>query len=161
MKVIILIVVIQLVSMCINAQTNYSGVIVDEYSKEVIPYVNIGFYEKNYGTISQENGRFMQKIPEDFINDTLYFSSIGYELKKVPVKNLIEGDFVYLSRKTYELNSVTIRPQSYKEEVKGRTSDKGITLIFEPSHKGSLSGAEIGRSFSNRKKISINSTLTD
>jgi len=156
MKTAMLIVVIQLFGLCINAQTHVSGVIKDEFSKEVIPFVNIGFFEKNFGAISQENGRFKLNIPEEFINDTLYFSSIGYELKKVPVNNLKDGDIVYLSRKTYVLNPVTIRPQSIKEEIKGRTSDEGITLIFEPSHKVSLSGAEIGRSFSNRRKISIN-----
>ena len=66
---------------------NLIGKIIDE-SGEPIPYANIGILDKNVGTLSDPDGSFEISLPTSLINDSLIFSSIGFETLKIPVQKL-------------------------------------------------------------------------
>lgn len=55
-----------------------NGRVYNKKTKEPIPFVNIYIKNKNIGTISNDNGNFIFKIPLDNANDSVFFSSIGY-----------------------------------------------------------------------------------
>ena len=61
-----------------SAQHVVEGVVQDLNGKP-IPYATIGIPDKNVGTYSFENGFFSLKIPEDYLQDSLMFSCIGFE----------------------------------------------------------------------------------
>ena len=53
-----------------------------------LSYVNIGVFEANIGTISDPDGSFILKIPDQLKEDTLIFSSIGYERVYYPISQI-------------------------------------------------------------------------
>ena len=64
------------------------GRILAEADGQVLPYVNIGIRNKNIGTASDGQGRFILTLPQNRQQDTLTFSAIGYEELSVPVREL-------------------------------------------------------------------------
>lgn len=60
----------------------YSGQLTDLESGLPIQYANIGIPGKNVGTVSNNMGLFEMELSDDFDNDTLCISCIGYESKK-------------------------------------------------------------------------------
>ncbi len=66
---------------------NVTGKIIDENGKP-IPYANIGILDKNVGTLSDPDGSFEITLPTSMTNDSLIFSSIGFETLKLPVNKL-------------------------------------------------------------------------
>ena len=95
-------------------QQDYKGQVLNASSKNPIPFVNIGILEKGIGTVSDEEGFFHLPLNNLHIKptDTLVFSSLGYETKKILVK---EADIVYadypkveLIPTTYNLNEVVV-----------------------------------------------------
>lgn len=65
-----------------------SGKVVESGTGKPIPYCNIGLFEKNIGTLSDPDGSFELTIPNSNENDSVIFSSIGYEYKKLSVAQL-------------------------------------------------------------------------
>jgi len=58
---------------------NISGRIINAENKEPLSYVNISLQDKNIGTISNKEGYFIFKCPEEYEDNTLIISCIGYE----------------------------------------------------------------------------------
>ena len=73
-------------SFAISAQTKIvSGIVVDSISKKAIPYVNIGIFYKNFGTITNEEGYFELQIPNELLHDSLTFSFVGFKMVTKPI----------------------------------------------------------------------------
>ena len=74
----------------ITAQENsISGEIKDSKNNSNLDYVNIGISNKNTGTISDVKGNFNLKLNDKVTpNDTIVFSHIGYETKRIVVSQL-------------------------------------------------------------------------
>jgi len=58
------------------------GKIIDSEYNAPLPFVNISVAKNRIGTITNNSGEFLLKIPEIWRNDTLNFSFIGYTTKK-------------------------------------------------------------------------------
>lgn len=75
----------------VNTKTfSIKGRIVDENGNQ-IPYVNIGLSKKNIGTLSDPDGSFEIDVPSSTLNDSLIFSSVGFETLKIPVNKLAKS----------------------------------------------------------------------
>lgn len=61
------------------------GKVVEGKTGKPIPFVNIGVFEKNIGTLSDPDGSFELIIPSQYARDSVIFSSIGFNKKKLPV----------------------------------------------------------------------------
>lgn len=74
----------------ISAQESIiSGKLKNAQNNEELAYVNIGIVNKNAGTVSDEKGIFKLKLNEIVTpNDTVVFSHIGLETKKLLVSQL-------------------------------------------------------------------------
>lgn len=88
-----------------------------------LAWVNIGIPDKDIGTVSRENGEFELKLPEDSLNDSVLFSFVGYESKKISVINFIErsGQATTLNKKNYPLPEVIVRNSKPKLKRRGTT----------------------------------------
>ena len=74
----------------VQSQDYFTGTLVDAFTSEPLPYVNIGILDKGIGTVSNEDGKFILKISkEKQWTETIQFSSIGYETMRMVVKDLI------------------------------------------------------------------------
>ncbi|WP_340200673.1 TonB-dependent receptor domain-containing protein [Ascidiimonas sp. W6] len=81
MRILILLLFFGLTSCFINAQNEtYQGIVVDNISKEAVPFVTVAIYNKDIlvnGTTTDENGQFKLKVAEVFSHFDISF--IGYE----------------------------------------------------------------------------------
>lgn len=155
-----LLIFISLISCNTIIGQNISGIVVNETNGQPIEFVNIGIVGKNIGTVSDMNGRFSFLVDSKFDDDTLLFSSLGYnpliikiaDFKKNSDKN------VFLKEKTYELAEVVIRPKIFKQKTLGVTTKfKKIAAGF----KDNLLGYECGilmkvKKAAYIKKVNIN-----
>jgi len=120
------------------------GVTIDRVSSKPIKYVNIGIFKKNIGTVSNEKGVFEIKIPNEYSKDSLLFSCIGYQTKKVYIPNLLKSnmDKVLLQPKVIKLAEVKISSNKLTRRIVGnKTTSESIGLVI--SHVLGY-GSEIG-----------------
>ena len=85
-----------------------------------LPYANIGLYEKNIGTLSDPDGTFEITLPASSSNDSLIFSSVGYETKKIAVNGLELSKSPYNIRLTSAailLDEVTVSDKKLKSKI--------------------------------------------
>lgn len=126
-----------------NAQITLNSKILDADTQEPIPYVNIGVFKKKFGTVTDENGRFALQIPESMRNESLSFSSIGYELLSLSIKKLTQHPpaEIFMIPKTSSLKEVTVISKKLKEKIKG---EKILINLFRAGISGNSAGFEIG-----------------
>ena len=94
----------------LNAQHILQGRIIDAFSKEPLPFVNIGVLKKELGTVSNEDGFFFLEVPDLFAKETLRFSMIGFDERDFQVADL---EAILLSNNTLVLAEQT----TFLEEV--------------------------------------------
>jgi hypothetical protein len=87
-----------------------SGHIYDKENKAAIPFASIGITEENIGTITNNDGFFLLKIPDSLIGTSLVVSHLGYMGQHIPVRLVNEQkvDF-YLDRRVISIQEVIIR----------------------------------------------------
>ena len=86
------------------------GHIYDNENKNAIPYVSIGILEQNIGTITNEDGYFILKVPASFSGTSLVVSHIGYMSQSIPVQLLNEQKVdLYLNQRIISIQEVIIR----------------------------------------------------
>ena len=78
-----------------------TGTLIDAESGETIPFAHITNPERTRGTISDANGQFDFKLPDDPPIDTLLFTCLGYESRRIAVADLQRSD-----------NELTLKPTS-------------------------------------------------
>jgi hypothetical protein len=95
-----------------------AGTIIDDETREPLPYASIALRNKGKGTISNNNGEFGLKITPDLINDTLYASYLGYYGREIPVKQAINDNFkILMKREFISIPEIIIRNQIPQEII--------------------------------------------
>jgi hypothetical protein len=89
--------------------TQLSGKVIEKNADTPLPYANIGIYNRNIGTISNEDGEFVLKLRDNHTGDTLVFSYMGYENRFIPVEQFSDGQVVQLDEKLYSIQEVIVR----------------------------------------------------
>ena len=102
-----------------------SGIVVDEQTKDSIPYVRIQVNHTKTGAMTNSEGFF--RIPVGLL-DTLHFTHIGYEKSSFIVRDYLEKyqgsldqDILvvkYMRKTDYYLDEVTIFPYDSPEEIR-------------------------------------------
>ncbi|MEP1489634.1 MAG: carboxypeptidase-like regulatory domain-containing protein [Algibacter sp.] len=95
-----------------------NGIIIDSITNTPIPFVNIGVFNKNKGTISNSKGAFNISIPNKLKHDSLTISHLNYYTIKIPIKN-IKNQTIALIPKTNELLEVVISNKKKKKRKVG------------------------------------------
>ena len=97
-------------------QKTIVGKVYNENTKETISYANIGVVNSNVGTISNLDGSFSIIIPKNLSNDSLTFSSLGYNRKVVSLRQLVSGKeySVSLTEKATLLQPVLVTAKRLK-----------------------------------------------
>jgi hypothetical protein len=120
-------------------QIEIKGKLICKETNASLSFVNIGVLKQNIGTVSNENGFFSLKIPNQFINDSIRFSLLGYISKTFVVNELINSNdtVMYLEKNTYELSEVIIE----FKKLKTKTIRNKIVL---PGCYGSFDQEQLG-----------------
>lgn len=95
-----------------------SGRVVDKKSKEPLPFASLRISEKALGTVANENGEFTFLIPEEFRNEMVKVTMLGYTSYESPVWSLLSSNsqiIIMLNASPTVLNEITVR-----DSLKGR-----------------------------------------
>lgn len=95
-----------------------SGTIMDNETKEPVVFANIGFLNKNIGTVSEFSGAFKLKTKKDFLQDTLTISHISYETVKIPFREG-EGQTISLFPRKNQLEEVVLKTRKIRSKKVG------------------------------------------
>jgi predicted alpha/beta superfamily hydrolase len=92
------------------SQTTITGQVIDSTSKEHLPFVNIGIKHENIGTLSLRDGSFSIVIPQQYLDDSLTFSMVGYTDVQLSIQNIqISKQKIFpLKANPKELKEVTV-----------------------------------------------------
>ncbi|HKK81378.1 MAG TPA: carboxypeptidase-like regulatory domain-containing protein [Prolixibacteraceae bacterium] len=86
-----------------------SGLVLDQSEQNPIAYCNVSFEGQAIGTITNMEGRFLLKIPRKLRNDTLAFSSLGFETLYTPVRHFSDTTrTVKLHNISYKIKTVDV-----------------------------------------------------
>ncbi len=123
---------------CLHGQ-HYSGRIINTNSGVPIEYVNIGIKDKNIGTVSNADGKYVLWVDEKFIHDTIIVSCIGYLPLKIvcaDFKKLTDHDLSLQERAT-DLNEVIVHARNLKPKTLGvSTTSRYIQAGFMENKLG-------------------------
>lgn len=135
------------------SQSRVDGLIINSETKKIIPYVNIGIIKLRKGTVSNSEGMF--SLAYSSLSDSITFSVIGYQLKRISVSDMLEMKRVQLEPKIYDMQEIVVKSNTYNNaKVFGnKQSKKGQSFGFGSGELGS----EIGARIKVRKEILIES----
>jgi len=91
-------------------QLAIKGKVIDQISEEPLAYANISILGKSIGTVTNNDGEFVFKIPAQFLPFDLAVSFVGYKNAIVPISKLSQDiNIIYLKRVNISLQEVVIR----------------------------------------------------
>ena len=144
--------VAHLKSKCIDMENGFilHGAIVEEGTNRPLAYVNLGIAGKNVGTVSDINGAFNLNIPSANRLDTLTFSMVGYEPKKLALSKINTDNLIItLKAAVYDISEVIVSNKKFKRKTVGNNAS-GKVVRF--SLGGDDLGAELGSLIKIRKR---------
>ena len=121
-----------------------NGETIDSINENPVKYVNIGIFKKNIGTVSNDKGVFEINIPNEYSNDSILFSCIGYQTIKIYIPELLKNDLakILLTPKTIKLSEVKVVSKRLTQKVVGnKTSSESVGLAISQAMGY---GSEIG-----------------
>lgn len=132
-----------IISFPLFAQSTITGKVTDTKSGEPVPYVNIGIVELSTGTVSSIDGDF--RLSYESEGDSVTFSSIGYQTKRITIKELKRTSEVELDSKVYIGEEIVVRAHSLgKLKVYGhKLKKKGGSIGYGNTELGTEVGALI------------------
>jgi hypothetical protein len=127
----------------------FHGAVMEQGSKQPLAYVSIGVLNKPSGTVSDSLGHFDLIIGNEYLDDTLQVSMIGYYPIKRSIRYLIKENgqiTISLIKKVIQLKEVVVSNQFQHTLVVGRqSSGKLFQASIIPKGKTEPSiGAESG-----------------
>jgi hypothetical protein len=94
----------------VHTSSRISGIIFDKSSSEIVEFATIGLKTKQYGTISNIDGRFDIFIDSTDYTDTLFISAMGYLMFTVPVKEVLgKNNIIRLEQNIIPIQEVYVR----------------------------------------------------
>jgi len=82
------------------------GLVFDRENKSPLPYVNIYNQANKIGTVSNELGQFILRLPDSISDKTVTFSSLGFKNKTISFFDI--KDTIFLEPSVQELTTVEI-----------------------------------------------------
>ncbi len=112
----ILLFCLSLLSFAVTAQTIVlTGRVTDAVNGDALPMTNIVVLNHSIGTSANIFGFFEIILNEDLIHDTLVFSHVGYQTKKVCISD-INNDVIELYPQVLPLREYVVKPHDLKSK---------------------------------------------
>lgn len=119
-------------------QIKWGGIIIDQTTKQPIPYTNVGFFEKGVGTVSNNEGRFELIIPKELMNEDITFYHMGYE-KLMLKSSFSENSTIELIPTAVALKEVAIVATD-EINIGFKPTDNKVTGFFKAEGLGMEGG---------------------
>ena len=93
-----------------SAPTGWQGRVVDQQTREPLPFATIFVASRRSGTVANAEGQYAIKLANVTAADTIAFSSVGYKTHRIPLTNLLSAHaIVPLKRAVATLPEATVR----------------------------------------------------
>lgn len=138
MKKIALTLISCVMFLALNAQSiDIQGFLMDAKTQKPVQYANIGIAEKNIGTVTDENGRFVLAVPDSLARHDLTISRIGYQKMTIAINSFGKrADTLLLVPEIYELQEVTVSVGKMRERKVGHAGNKMVQFQDNARHFG-------------------------
>ncbi len=90
------------------AQTELKGKVADFLTYQPIESASVYIKNTTTGSITNTDGNFVLKVPQQYLNDTLVISSIGYKSFNVVIADFENGSDIFLEEDLEPLDEVVI-----------------------------------------------------
>jgi len=112
-----------------------SGTILEKMTQSPIPYCSVSLEGTGIGTITNNNGKFVLRVPDSLFSSKLHVSHIGYESQRIPVAFLENSPSnIYLSSRIVPLQEVIFRLVNPRKIVKEVLEARGRLYLDKPSY---------------------------
>lgn len=101
-----------------SAQNIFKGSILSAETKRPVPYASVQLVNAKKSVSSNEEGLFVFKLDSLLNNDSIVFSSIGFETISFSLNNLPEGNIFEIQPVSKLLNQVEVQSYAYQHETK-------------------------------------------
>ena len=95
------------------------GKVTDLVTREPLSYVSISVKGHPFGTITNQDGEYVFKIPEPYWQDSVTFSFVGYATGTLAHQQLLENGSIQLRPVTMRIREVRVRAVSVEEILEG------------------------------------------
>jgi hypothetical protein len=132
-----------------------SAVVVNAQTNDVMESVHVVNLNQVFGTITNEKGEFTINAA---VNDTLYFSFLGFKSQKIRVTNdmfKFKDTKVALTELAYALEEVIVRPY----QLTGYLEIDVKNLPINNAYQYSISGLTVGYEGGNRNPTAVTKVL--
>ena len=132
------------------------GAVMEKESGEPIAFCSVRIVEYGIGTVTNQNGQFLLKIPDSLQNAYIHFSHIGYEAQFVPALLLAENKAdVYLDTRFIPLEAVIIRLVNPQKLIKDMLSARANNYSDKPHYLTTFyrEGVNFKRGFANLTEV--------
>lgn len=94
---------------CLQAQqqedagfTEYKGVVMDAKTNKVLEFATVNLMNSNISTISNIDGAFLLKVPDELGQGNVVVSYLGYKTQTVPLSSFGKGELVIRMSEAFE-----------------------------------------------------------
>lgn len=97
----------------INAQTGAAfkevqGKVIDANTNDVLIFTDIVIKDSNISTVTNSDGEFLLKIPENLFDGILTFSHLGYQKKEMSISSFLNNEKIALMPAVTKLDEISI-----------------------------------------------------
>jgi len=113
--------------------TEYKGEVLDDDTKKPLVFADLNLEGTNISTVTNTEGDFAIKVPNNLSDVTMTISFLGYKKKSIPLSSLKDrNNTISLSPSVTELTEVSINvPKNAETLVKAMLKKKGENYITE------------------------------
>lgn len=108
-------------------QSVYQGTIMDSVSNLPLQYVNVGIINRDVGTVSDKEGKFRIYLDDQFDNDSLRLSIVGYKSRVFKVSEfktyVNHHTEVKLFELTQQLQPIVVSEKKLKDAILGNKTE--------------------------------------
>ncbi len=115
---------------------NIYGYITEFDSVTPVSYATIFLKKYHSGIVADINGTFELDVSQEYFNDTLHISSLGYESLFIPVAEIMNKKPVhfYMKKKLYDIEPVFIEPANYRIMKVGNRKSRPSGSLYMDTH---------------------------
>lgn len=116
-----------------QSYTEFNGIVIDTETKEILIFADINVNNTNIRTVTNREGEFLLKVPNNLLDKMITISYLGYEKKEISLKNLTDNiNTIALNVLITELSQVKINtPKDALSLVKVALNRKNINYYDE------------------------------
>ena len=127
--------------------------IIDKETSQPIAFANVGVFERNLGTVSDENGFFRLRIPDEYHDGILRISYIGFEALDIPMTEFLTmtDEQIALRRRETRIERPE-PPTRYRTRTLGNSRPRLLSTAPMPNRD---KGVELGIILPIRRKTHL------